>query len=417
MSDPFSLVNRAKNLGYACEIYYVERWEYSLAKEKQYQSSNLKEMGYGVRIFKDGRVGFAFSTDLTDEVLDRAISVLRVSERDPNNEIPPASKPSLLSLDRGEDLVEPSKETLKSLEDLQEKVNVVGLYASATRVKVGVVNTEGLDVSEIRSSVHAGVTANYKDQAIVTPEIYESRSGRSFKEIQTDELKESVVEKVSVTKSRIKLETKPSRIVLNTKAISELLYPLLSYSVNGENVYRKRSPLDLGQVYGMITVVDNPRNEKSELSRSFDGEGQATSERTLIGKGVFQGVLTNWYWSRKMGVPNSASAVRSYMSTPSVGPSLMQIFCDEKQELEENDLVVDQVQGVHTSNWDTGEFGVVVPVAWVVRKGEKVGVREVVLSGDLKTLLRGVKGEVGSRKRVWAIESPDLAVEGLTIVS
>lgn len=52
--------------------------------------------------------------------------------------------------------MEPAKETLKSLEELQEKVNVVGIYASATRVKVGVVNTEGLDVSEIRSSAYAG---------------------------------------------------------------------------------------------------------------------------------------------------------------------------------------------------------------------------------------------------------------------
>ncbi|BBL48157.1 MULTISPECIES: TldD/PmbA family protein [Metallosphaera] len=417
MSDPFKLVEKAKSLGYACEVYYVERWEYNLAKEKQYHSSNVKERGYGVRVFKDGKVGFAFSTELSDEILDRAVSVLKVSETDQNNEIPPTSKPSLLQLNRGEDLVEPAKETLKSLEELQEKVNVVGIYASATRVKVGVVNTEGLDVSEIRSSAYAGVTANYKDKVLVTPEIYESRSGRSFKEIQLEELKDTVVEKVNITKSRVKLQEKPKRVILDTKAISELFHPLLSYSVNGENVFRKRSPLDLGQTYGKITVVDNPRDERSELSRSFDGEGQATSQKVLMERGVFRGVLTNWYWSKKMGVTNSASAVRSYMSVPSIGTSLVQIFCDEKQDVEDNDLVVDQVQGVHTSNWDTGEFGVVAPVAWISRKGEKVGVREVVLSGDFRTLLKGIRGETGSRKRVWSVESADLVIEGLTIVT
>lgn len=187
--------------------------------------------------------------------------------------------------------------------------------------------------------------------------------------------------------------------------------------MNAENVYRKKSPLSVGEIYGNITVVDDPHDDKSDYSRSFDGEGQPTTQNVLIHNGEFKAILTNWYWSKKIGIRNSASAVRSFMTTPSIGTSSIRIQPNERQDYENEDLVIDQVQGVHTSNWDTGEFGVVVPVAWTIRNGDRKGVREVILSGDLKTLLKTAMGGVGDSKRVGPVVSPGIVIQGLGVVS
>ncbi|WP_240938922.1 TldD/PmbA family protein [Metallosphaera hakonensis] len=413
----YSLINKAKNLGLTGELYYVERSEYEVRKEKQYQAGSLRERGYGLRVFKDGQVGFAFATDPDLTLLDRALSALKVSERDENNVLPPVKKPTMLPLDKEGDPIEFVRESLKTLEELQESVNLVGVYASAGKIKVGVINTEGLDVSESRSHFQVGVMANYKDSSLVTPEIYESRSSRSPKDLDLTELKEETISKVRLTIDRVKLDSKPKRVVLNSKAVSELLYPLLAYSVNAENVYRKKSPLSVGEIYGNITVVDDPHDDKSDYSRSFDGEGQPTTQNVLIHNGEFKAILTNWYWSKKIGIRNSASAVRSFMTTPSIGTSSIRIQPNERQDYENEDLVIDQVQGVHTSNWDTGEFGVVVPVAWTIRNGDRKGVREVILSGDLKTLLKTAMGGVGDSKRVGPVVSPGIVIQGLGVVS
>ncbi|MEM4146389.1 MAG: TldD/PmbA family protein [Metallosphaera sp.] len=414
MSDTYNLVTKAKNLGYACEVYYIERTEYNLGKEKEFISSTLRERGFGVRLFKDGYVGFAFDTRISDSLLDRAMSTLKVSEKDPSNEPPPAKKPNLLSLNKGEGSMERAKETLKNIEDIGGEVNLISVQISSSRNKVGVISSEGVDVHEVRTSVSVSVIANYKDSSVVTPELYETGSGRSFEDVDIELLKEEVINKVKITKSREKLDRKSDVIILTTKALSELLHPLLAYSVNAENVYRKRTPLNLGEEYGSLSVIDNPREERSEFSRSFDGEGQPTSSITLFENGIFKNFLTNWFWSRKMNVQNSASAIRSFMSVPTIGTSTIEIVHEDN--FEEDGLVIDQVQGVHTSSWDSGEFSVVAPIAWITKKESKRGVREVIISGDLKTLLRGVIGEVGQPRRISSVKSANLAIKGLSVV-
>jgi len=76
-------------------------------------------------------------------------------------------------------------------------------------------------------------------------------------------------------------------------------------------------------------------------------------------------------------------------------------------------VVVDQVEGVHTSNFDTGEFSVTASVAW----DGKGGLREFVLSGDLRSLLRGVAGAAGERRRYGRVVSAPLLVQGLRVSS
>ncbi|QKQ99641.1 TldD/PmbA family protein [Metallosphaera tengchongensis] len=415
MSDIYKIIERCKALGYTCEVYGVDRLEYNVRVEKQYYSGSLRDRGYGVRVFKEGRVGFSFGSNVSEALLEKAIDALGVSDRDEYNTPPPRSKPTLIGIKPARVDENALKELVKSLEELKERINVLGIYSGVEKVKVSIASTEGTEAEEERGEVYAGIMANFRNESLVTPEIYESSQARDIKDLDIEELKERIARKVQITKQRVKLDKPPTKVVLNVKAVAQLVAPLVSYSVNGENVFRGKTSLKLHGVYGSITIVDDPRDVKSPYSRSFDGEGQETSPTVLFEKGKFTNVLTNWYWSRRGNVKNTASAVRSFSSVPHIGVTTIKFDPSEKDDLEEGDLVVDQVQGVHTSNWDTGEFGVVASIAWIIKGGDEMGVREAILSGDLKSVLKGVKGGIGKRRREDNTESPDLSIEGLRV--
>lgn len=416
MTDPLKILEKAKTLGSSAELYSVRRAGRGIRRENQYYGESLREEGYGLRVFKDGKVGFSYSTEVNDELLERALSSMKASEPDEDNVPPPYSKPRYLNLRDDFDVHELPKEIVDSLIDLKDQVNLISIDVEAEEVSVKVVSTEGVDVEETRTGIYVSVMANHKEPGVVSPEIWEGVSSRFRKHIDIDALKLEVVEKVKRTVKRDRLDRKPKAVSFTPKAVASLLGPLLSTAINGENVFRKRSPLKPGELYGRLTLVDDPEDVASPYSRSFDGEGQLTHRNTLLENGVFRGPLTNWYWSKKLRVENTCSAVRSFSTVPSVGVSTLDLEHPEKADEEPGTLVVDQVQGVHTSNWETGEFGVVASVNWYVHSDGVKGVRESVISGNLKSLLNGITGTYGDKRRYTYVKTSHLVVEGLNVV-
>jgi len=416
MTDVFKVLERAKAMGVSAELYSIRRREGGVRRENQYYARSLQEEGYGLRVFKDGKVGSAFSTILTDDLLEKAMSSIRASEEDVDNVPPPPSRPRHLNLRDELDLQELPKELMRTLEDLREKVNLVSIDVDVEESTIKIVSTEGVDAEETRTGIYVSVMANYKESGTVSPEVWESASSRFRRGIDVDLIKREVIEKVKISAKREKLGRKPKVIAFTPKAAAELLGPIISSAINGENVFRGRSPLKLKEKYGSLTVVDNPEDEMSPYSRSFDGEGQQTSRKVVLEEGVFSRPLTNWYWSRKLKIENSCSAIRSFASTPSIGVSNLELEHPGRAEETPGTLVIDQVQGVHTSNWETGEFGVVAPVSWYVENNQIKGVREVVISGNLRSLLEGIVGTYGEKRRYMYLRAGHLVTEGLNVV-
>jgi PmbA protein len=113
----FEILDKAKNQGYSAEIFYVKRTEFSINEEKQIYSRFLNEEGYGLRVFKDGKVGFAYSTRLDENLLDNAIKSWKVSERDDANQIPTPNKVNYLNLYKKFDLSEVGTRRFKGKEN------------------------------------------------------------------------------------------------------------------------------------------------------------------------------------------------------------------------------------------------------------------------------------------------------------
>jgi PmbA protein len=406
------VISKAKNLGFSAELFYVKRREFSVRIERQYSSKDLFEEGYGLRVFKEGKMGFAFSTRPSESLVEDAISAWKVSEEDEANQIPLPSKVNYLPLAKEFDLREVTLKYVETLRELYDSVNVITIHSEAYESTVGLINTEGLHVEERRKGISVVVMANSKEGTNVSPEIVEYKS---FRDPSTDvgDLIEEVKAKVDATKNREKIKGKVDALILTPKAVAELVFPLLSHAVSRENQFRGKSPLRQGmQVNEGLKVFDDPTLQDSVYSRSFDGEGQGSRINVVIDKEV-KGFLSNWFWALKSKSEHTASASRSYLTTPGISPSNLVIEHKDLLESGENYLVVDQVQGVHTSNFDTGEFSVTAPVAWFSK--DMKGVRDVIITGNLVDLLRGIEAEGKERKLVDNVLSGELLIRGLHV--
>src|SRR5207247_3861105 len=71
-----------------------------------------------------------------------------------------------------------------------------------------------------------------------------------------------------------------------------------------------------------ITIVDDARRPRGLRSAPFDGEGVATTTRTLIERGVLRGYLTSLKTARKLGNDPTGNARRGGYGSPArIGPS------------------------------------------------------------------------------------------------
>ncbi|MFP3063930.1 MAG: TldD/PmbA family protein [Sulfolobus sp.] len=410
MVDEYAIINKAKSLGYQAEVYSIKLKQVQIKGGDQKHALFLSDSGYGVRVIKDGKIGLAYSTRLDEKLLDLAIESLKPSKEDEFNVIPSRENVEKLPLKYFDinDAFDKLSEILNSVEEIRDTANITSDYYEAINSIIKVVNTDGIDVEEERSLVNVSLSFVFKRDNFVSPEIYESISSRDFNNLDIKGLLERVKEKAEIFKDYKSVGKKFNEVILTPKAISTLLSPLLSFAVSLENGYRNRSPLMEGEyIKEGLVIIDNPRIPYAPYSRSFDGEGLPSKVVKIIDTS-FVKYLSNTYWSLRAGKENTHSSVRSYATLPVISTSLVEIDVNEKAE--EDTVVIDEVQGVHTSNFATGQFSVTAPVAWY--KG--VAVKNLTLTGSLKCMLKGIIGSVGNKKEIYGnVYTYPLKIKGI----
>lgn len=412
MTDVYTILQKAKELGYSAEVFMSELNKIQIKREKQYQNMHVLDKGYGLRLIKDKKLGFAYGNRL-EGLLELAIDSLKASNEDEYLTLPSPEKINRVNLkffdiSQGEEKI---RELMSFGNEVRETVNVLSEYYEALNVKVKVVSTEGIDVEEDRSLLGFNVAYNVKSSDTLSPEIYEYIASRTL-DFKLEKLKDKITFMKNIfSKNRVKLERKPTEVKFTPKALAELLVPLFSSSISLENYIRGKSPLKEGEVINPnVEIVDNPLIQNAPYSRSFDAEGLPSKVNYLIKRGMINKLLSNTYWSLRSGKENTHSASRNYSTTPFISPSILEINVFENHE---SDIVIDQVQGVHTSNFDTGEFSVVIPIAW--NEKEEVAYRELTLSGNLKDLLKGIAGKAGEKELYGNLYSASLIIKGVNV--
>ncbi|MEM1526460.1 MAG: TldD/PmbA family protein [Ignisphaera sp.] len=413
LSNAYLALEKAKSRGVeTAEVYivYSEKKGVELHNNKVNRIYTATDAGLGVRVAIGRKVGFSYTNILDENFIVKAIENAISSAKSIPEDIYwmglPAKEatvggdiysPKIAYTDISK-LVEVSKTMLSSAVEDKRITVVYGGSSTSVNSKV-VVNSEGIEAAT-RSTV-AGVTLELvaNEAGDTTPVVFDLL----FSRVEVPDYSivvSKALEKALKSLHPVKLEKQEIPVVFTQIALEELWNFTLMLSLRADAVATKRSPFHnlLNQEIAStnLTLIDNGILPLGLYTESYDDEGVPRRSTTIIEKGILKNFIADTYWGRRMGLKSTGNAVRtSYSQSVRIGfTNLIVELGTTKPEEVINDLsyglLVDGLQGAHSSNPESGEFSVVATPAWLIQKGEVKPVRGVMLAGNAYELLKKV---------------------------
>jgi predicted Zn-dependent protease len=219
-------------------------------------------------------------------------------------------------------------------------------------------------------------------------------------------------------------------VVLDAEAAA-LLTQMVMTALAGTTVAQGRTVLagKLGEPVGSaaLTIRDGPGCGGPRAAR-WDDEGTAARDLTLLDRGVVRGYLLDHASAAKLNMPRTGHGLRGdeerFRQAPTALPMGLRV---EPGRGAADDLVAEMgrgvvarwgIMGLASLNHTTGEFSVVAPSAFAVRRGEATHpLRPVTIAGTLQGLLAGVKRCGADVRTHLQGTTPSLWAGGLTLAS
>ncbi len=373
-----------------------------------------KDFGIGVRVLKDKKVGFAYSSEESEKVIFKAMENLVPDEYtdfpNPENNYPNPDGvycKDVLNIDEKElidDLI-----IMKSIL-VENNITITGGGIAKSYEYSRIINSKGLDVEEEFTYYSASISG------IKDGETAHDHLTKTCK-FDVENIVDNVKEFLTLAKS-IKTEYE-GNIVLAPRALNSLLGYTLIPSFNAENIQRNRSVL-AGKIGEMIfgenlTIVDDGTLDNAVYSAKVDGEGTPTKRTVLVDNGVLENYLYDIKRANIEGKESTGNGMRAYNSLPSVSVSNFIIEPVEKIDNLDEYLYINGLIGCHTSNPITGDFSVEIVNSYIVKNGEKIPVKKGMLSGNMFETLKSAT-PLNNVEQRGKLVSPPLLIGGKIIV-
>lgn len=375
--------------------------------------------GVGLRAFDDGRVGYAYGTDLGDEgvaALARAArGAAEVADVDEHGGLP-------------EDFGTTAVEGLHSPEladwSTESKVELALTAERAARAREGVTQVETVVYSDAEANValanSRGFTAGYETtQAWAYASAFAGEGadlmtglgvglGRDPNGLDPEAIGAEAAERALALVGARPPESRRCPVVLDA-FVSASFVGFIGAMLSAEAVQRGRS-LFAGKegeevANAAFALVDDGTAGEGPASAPFDGEGSPTRRTPLIEDGRLLTFLFDNRTARKAGRGTTGNASRgSYRSSPAVGTTNLMLepgdaTLDQLVERAGDGLLVTDVAGLHSGvNPVSGTFS--VGASGRLIEGGELGrpVRELTIASDLVSMLQAVQA-VGSQAR------------------
>ncbi len=430
-------LEQLKKKGLTGDVYGIRSrvLSYSIMNGEVSDSNEYEDMGLGIRVFKDGRVGFGYCAPGKEEIgVKRAIELTSLSPK-MEMELPMGEKPSEVrtydkkverAMDDGIEIAQQIIDGASSVDDDILPSRGTLKIASGT-VIVG--NTKGLFYSQDGSIITGGVAATLPGEK-TSLMASESSSSRKY-DIDFEEVGIAAGEKVVSMKDLAEIPGDKIPVILSPDAMGILIHFGLLPSFDGENVRKGKSVYEdrVGDevAAGYIDLVEDPTSNWGLGSFPFDDEGVLSSPVSLISGGILDNFFYDLKEAVQSGTESTANGVRpSFKSPPQIGSRNVMMSGEDitRDELfADRAILVDNVMGAHTSSPASGDFSVVANPAWLVEDGVKKGRLEgLMISGNLPGSLHTM--ELGDdRKKIYDsigsatinIELPSVKLKDVTI--
>ncbi len=367
--------------------------------------------GFSIRIIRDGRLGFAFSSDPegSDEVVDKAIEASMWTEKDEFLSLPEALKtadlnifdPRIANITEHEAIERALQIERSAIEQDKRIKKVRKASATFSSKDILILNSSGL-------SKHYRATACTAQTMVVAEDNGDGQMGWDYNGSRfisnvsfADVGKRAALRALNLLGTR-KISPEKVRLVLDNSVATEFL-GLFSSLFSSENVQKGKSLLAgrLNQqvISPLINIIDDATMEQHLGSRPFDDEGVPTSRLYLVREGVLVNYMYNTYTARREGRDSTGNAVRhGYTSLPSVGPSNLYIDGADRTmsvkaliESIDRGVYITEIMGLHTANPISGEFSIGITGLWIERGSIKYPIKEAIISGNILELFSRIE--------------------------
>lgn len=411
-------VRKAKRLGAVQAEAYAERTRQETVRVRCGEVEDLTEAqgkGLGLRVIVEGRLGFAWTSDLSDGALDefvrRALALAKVSAKDRSNALPQGR-----GIERRNEappgLFDPAVENLgadwkiaaaKEIERAARAedpriVNFESVGAGDFVAEVAIASTEGLRERHSGTYVHlfASPVARDTDGSLQTA--YWSDYKRKLGDLETPEAigRTAARRAVRMLGAR-KVKTQRVPVIFEPQVAASFVSGIAA-AVNGDLVHKGASFLGgkLGERIAAktITVVDDGLLPGGIATAPFDGEGLPTRRTPVIENGVLRHFLYDTTAARKAKAKSTGNARRGYATLPTTGVSNFYLEGGSVPAAAivrgvKNGFLVTSMLG-RGANTVTGDYSRGANGIWI-RNGELAeAVQEVTVAGNMLEMLTGI---------------------------
>jgi len=405
------------------------------------QSERVKiHQGIGVRFIKEKRLGFAFSSDLSkDSVQTACKNAMKLSKTSISNpewvslptkeKLPKAptgifdSKVAALSASNVLDLAMRAYDAVK---EYDKRAAIDDGKFSALVTEIAISNSHGVETAEKSTLLSGSMACMAKARGQTSSIAWEYDVTRSIK-FSPEKIGRSAAEKAVASIGPRRGESFVGKLILDSDSAAMILFYPLVYSVNADNVQRKRSIWTdkMGERVAVsnLNVTDDGLLPKGIGSSSFDAEGVPHQKTPILTKGMLKGFLHNSFTANKEKKKSTGNAVRdNYNTLPSLSVSNLTVEPGKKKL---NDIVSGVDRGIIVRRFsgtvrpDSGEFSGVAKQASYIEKGKmKYALKETMISGNAFQALMNIV-EIGSESRptFGRIYVPPILLDKVNVVS
>lgn len=428
----------ARKRGVEAEAFLLQGRELSIEViDGQVETfKEAEEAGLGLRVINQGRLGFVFTSDLSEQavkqVVEDAISISRYTEADPHNCLPRGkyNYPVLEVYDPAipatslEAKIEMAREVEKAARSSDHRINIIE--------RAGYEDSEFTNVIMNTNGVYTSGRGNFCGIYVflVAEEEGDAQNGfsvmikKTYKDLDSGFTGKEAANKAVRSLHARTINSAHLPCIMDSYVATRFL-SLLAQMVDAGMVQKGKSmfagKLEQAVAAPVVNLVDDATWAGGIGTFPFDGEGVPSRRNNIIKDGILHGYLYDCYSASKGGVEPSGNGQRgSFRSLPSVGTSnfILQGGSLSQQQLYsdiEKGLYITEVMGMHTANPISGDFSVGAAGIMIENGKLTYPVRGATIAGNLGDFFLDIESLGNDLRFYGGKAAPSIRLKSLSI--
>lgn len=398
----------------SAELFYMKQFIDNIifdANELQSIQGTETE-GIGLRVKKNGRIGFSTSTKFCEDIIGNAIecaefgniSNITFADRNINFSRDEYLDETLDELHK-DYLINKGENIIKQIRKFDKRINV-NVSFSKTLEDVHLLTSSGFDGNYKKNRFCMGINMSLtreNDIFLIDPGWLDMD-----KMEKESELIEEFISDISHGMNIVRIDSGRYPVLLSPHALSSFVWIFLE-GVRGHNIFRKTSPLHsrLGeQIFDeRISIYDDGAIPGGFNSRPFDDEGTESQKTILVENGILRNFLLDRSHAGKLNrlptgnafrntVRLAAALKRGHYGYPMIAFSniiLKPGGTPGSQLLEDikRGLFIKDISGITMGDIQSGDFTGTMSVGYKVEDGKIIGrLKNTAITGNIYTLFK-----------------------------